>query len=373
MLRNLLLCTAVLLAAIAAIASGASSGAPYAQRVLTGSINQVNKGWLCQSAVNLDSVTVTMNQSGGPLPTRGANNDDAVHLGNGCTGSIGKITIVQYRGDGIKVGSGAHDLTIGGGSIRCLAHDPGKHQDGIQVMGGQRVTFSGIDDQCQSANNSAFFVNRGTMSQESPTDVVCAGCYLQGGGITVRIDTSVRSGVSDSTVVAGRLSAARISKTSAVNPVWIANSIVAFGSSGQSGSPGTGAGTGPRGAPSVKVASVAGQALRLPLAIHRLATIGVVQTSLQVDRPVVLRVSALAGRNPSTSNALLPLLKASRIGKSISGQLHTTLIGRGTPEQSVALVLRIPLRSLHAGVPYNIRVIATDSAGRPATLLIAVR
>jgi hypothetical protein len=345
--------------------------------VLTGSINQVNKGWTCQSAVNLESVTVTMNQAGGPLPTQGAGNDDAVHLSHGCTGSIGKITIVQYRGDGIKVGWGAHDLTVGGGSIRCLAHDPGKHQDGIQVMGGQRVTFVGLDDQCQSSNNSAFFVNRGTTSQESPTDVVCSACYLQGGGITVRIGTSVRSGVRGSTVVAGHLSAARISKTSAVNPIWLANSIVPFGSSGPSGSPSPGGGTGskgtPSGMPSVKVASVAGQRPQLPLTLRRFATVGVVQAWLQVNRKVALRVSAVAGRNPLTSNALLPLLKTSSVGTSVSGRLHTTILGQAASKKPVPLVLRIPLSSLRTGVALTIRVTATDSTGASATLLIAFR
>ncbi len=367
-----MLCTVVLLTAVAAVASTNSSGAYSAPRVLTGSINQVNRGWTCQGAVNLESVTITMNQAAGQLSTRGVGNDDAVHLSHGCTGTIGKITIVQYRGDGIKVGWGAHDITIGGGSIRCLAHDPGKHQDGIQVMGGQRVTFMGLDDECQSSNNSAFFVNRGTTSQESPTDVICSDCYLQGGGITVRIGTSVRSGVRGSTIVAGHLSAARISKTSAVSPIWQANSVVPFASSSPGGSPSPGA-KGPKGAPSLKLASIAGQQPQLPLSVHRLATVGVVQTSLQVDRQVVLRVSAVSGSAPSTSKTLLPLLKASSVGTSISGRVHTTIIGPAAKGKPVPLVLRMPLSSLQTGVAHTVRVTATDSNGATTTLLIAFR
>jgi hypothetical protein len=360
-----------MLATLLATASGTSSGARSEQRALTGSIDLVNKGWVCRSAVDLESVTVTMNQNGKALPTRGAGNDDAVHLSHGCTGNIGKITIVQYRGDGIKVGWGAHDLTIGGGSIRCLGRDPGKHQDGIQVMGGQRVTFSGIDDQCLTSNNSAFFVNKGTTSQELPSDIVCNRCYLKGGGITVRIGNSVRSGVRDSTVVAGHISPRRISP-SAVDPVWLANSVLPFGSSNPGGSPSPGGKT-PTGAPSVKVASVAGQRPHFPLTVSRLAAAGVVQTSLRVDRAVVLRVAAVAGQNPLISKVLLPLLKSSRIGSSVSGQLHTVLVGRATSGAPVPLVLRLPLSSLRRGITYNIRVTATDSAGAATTLLIAFR
>jgi len=236
-------------------------------------------------------------------------------------------------------------------------------------MGGQRVTFIGLDDECQSANNSAFFVNRGTTSQESPTDVICAGCYLEGGGITVRIDNSIRSGVRSSTIVAGHLSAVHISKGSAVDPVWLSNSIIPFSSS--AGPAPSGPKPKPGAGPSVKVASVGGRRAPLPLAMHKLGGVGIIETLLQVDQAVVLHVSAVEGAKPSTSKALLPLLKASRIGTSVSGTPHTTLIGRATPAQLVQLVLRIPWSSLHAGMPHLIRVVATDSSGSSVTLLIA--
>jgi hypothetical protein len=357
-------CAALLaVVAIAGIASrGASSGGI---RILTGSINQVNKGWTCQGPVSLDSVTVTMNQNGGALPTQGANNDDAVHLSHGCTGTIGQITIVQYRGDGIKVGWGAHDLTVRGGSIRCLARDPGKHQDGVQVMGGQNVTFVGLDDRCQSSNNSALFINRSTTSQESPTNVICTGCYLQGGGITVRIGTSIRSGVRGSTIVAGHLSSQRIDKTSAVDAVWSDNTVVPFGSS----APGASAGNTASRAPTLKLA--AGKRQDLPLAVRRLRASGTVQTAIQCDEQATLRVSAVAGSHPSMSSLLLPLLKASAIGTTVSGRTHETLVGTTVAGKAVQLLLRFPLSALKHTVAYNIRVTATPVAGGPsATLLI---
>ncbi|HEV2590951.1 MAG TPA: hypothetical protein VGU02_03560, partial [Gaiellaceae bacterium] len=170
--------------------------------VQTGVVNLTNKTWICKGPVDLTSVTVTFDQSVPQTsPTPGAH--DAIHLGAGCTGEIGLLTVVQYHGDGVKVGGGAHDLTIDRGSIRCLAHDIGKHQDGIQAMGGTNVRFNQMDVQCDSANNAALFVNRGTNSPELPTGIVCNDCFLQGGGITVRIGNSVSSGVTDSAVVPG--------------------------------------------------------------------------------------------------------------------------------------------------------------------------
>jgi hypothetical protein len=194
---------AVVLAAVVLVPSAGST------TPLSGTISLTDKTWYCQEPVNLSSVTVEIKTA----------QIDAIHLTSGCTGTIGKITVVQYHGDGIKVAPGAHDLTVGGGSIRCYAHDPGKHQDGIQAMGGQRVTFNRLDDQCLSANNSAFFVNEGLAMRELPTDVVCARCYLAGGGYPVRIALSLRSGIRNSTVCAGQFGAVRISTDVAQSPV----------------------------------------------------------------------------------------------------------------------------------------------------------
>jgi hypothetical protein len=104
---------------------------------------------------------------------------DAIHLASGCTGTIGKVTMIQYHGDGIIVGPGAHDVSIGGGSIRRYAHVPGKHQDGIQAMGGQRVTFTGLDDECLSANNSAMFINETGNALQLPSDIVWSAATSQ--------------------------------------------------------------------------------------------------------------------------------------------------------------------------------------------------
>jgi len=189
------LCAVVLLvvaAAVPAAIAGSTDSTP-----LTGAVSQTDKTWFCLGPVNLSSVTVVIKSV----------QSDAVHLAAGCTGTIGKLTVVQYQRDGVKVAPGAHDLTVGGGSIRCYAHDPGQHQDGIQAMGGQRVTFVGMDD------------------RELPTDIVCRGCYLAGGGFPVRIAISLRSGIQSSQVCPGKFGTVRISPGDAQSPVDVGTKV----------------------------------------------------------------------------------------------------------------------------------------------------
>ena len=100
----------------------------------------------------------------------------------------------QYAADGVKVADGVHDLTVGGGSIRCLAKAPTLHQDGIQVMGGVRITFQNLSVDCgrrdDAVINSNLFFNQAGESRPPPTDVVCDGCSLGGGAAhTVSIQT----------------------------------------------------------------------------------------------------------------------------------------------------------------------------------------
>jgi hypothetical protein len=209
------------LAAIAAfviVSLGTSNASSSPIGTLTGAVALTDHTWICQGPVNLSSVTVTIRNV----------SSDAIHLGAGCTGTIGRVTVVQYHGDGIKVGPGAHDLSVAGGSIRCYARDPTKHQDGIQAMGGQRVSFHGLDDQCLSANNSALFINEGGAGQQLPTDIVCDGCNLAGGGYPVRIALSLRSGIRNSRVCAGHFGSVRVSPGIAQNPVVVSNVVSGF-------------------------------------------------------------------------------------------------------------------------------------------------
>jgi hypothetical protein len=157
--------------------------------------------WTCKSEVDLDLVRVTIASSG--------RREDAVHLRKGCTGRIGRLEIVQRSGDGLKVAEGAHDLTVGGGSIRCHAKAPRFHQDGIQVMGGARITFHRLTISCGRQNarlvNSNLFINKAGRSEHPPTDVVCEDCAFGGWAAhTVSVQDSVRSGVTGSTLCVAR-------------------------------------------------------------------------------------------------------------------------------------------------------------------------
>ena len=134
---------------------------------------------------------------------------DAVHLESGCTGRIARLTVIEQVADGVKVAEGAHDLTVGGGSIRCLGKIPGVHQDGIQVMGGTRITFRHVTVDCGRPGaqliNSNLFIKQSGRSSMPPTDVVCVDCDLGGAAAhTVNIQDSVRSGVEGSSLCSAK-------------------------------------------------------------------------------------------------------------------------------------------------------------------------
>ena len=194
---------------------------------VTGSIVQTDQIWECKGPVNLDSVTITMT----PAIIGNRRDEDAVHLKPGCTGRIGQINVTQWAGDAIKVAEGVHDLTIGGGSIQCLGKAPGLHQDGVQVMGGARVTFSNLTINCGRANdnliNSNLFIKRAGQSIQPPTDIVCDHCTFGGyTAHTVTVGASVRSGITNSTLCVGKFPKLTLSIGSdAVSPLNSGNTI----------------------------------------------------------------------------------------------------------------------------------------------------
>jgi hypothetical protein len=178
---------------------------PPKETVLTGSIVQTDQLWVCKGPVDLDSVTITMT----PASIGNRADEDAIHFAPGCTGRIGQLNVTQWAGDAVKATEGVHDLSIGGGSIRCLGKAPGMHQDGVQVMGGTNITFSNLSINCGRANdtliNSNLFIKRAGRSTEPPTDVVCDHCTFGGGTAhTVNIESSIRSGIVNSTVCVGK-------------------------------------------------------------------------------------------------------------------------------------------------------------------------
>lgn len=210
-------------AAAAALLAAVPSAAP-----LTGSIALQDRTWVCDGPVDLASVSVTMS----PAAAGPRRQEDAIHIQSGCTGSIGRIDVTTWVADGVKVATGAHDLVIGGGSIRCLAKAPVLHQDGIQVMGGARITFRGLTVDCgrpdASLINSNMFVNMAGMSTSPPEDVVCDGCVFGGGAAhTVSIQDAIRSGISNSTLCVAKFPSLTLAiGPQAVDPVDTGNTIV---------------------------------------------------------------------------------------------------------------------------------------------------
>jgi hypothetical protein len=156
----------------------------------------------CTGKVDLDLVRVTMRKVV----------DDAVSLGENCTGRIGRIEVETWTADGIKVqnfGKVAHDLVIESGFVKCHDVFGEYHQDGIQVMGGRAITFRGLRVDC--LGNSNLFLSEGGQRASTPTDVVCEGCVLgPNSGQTLFYAPSLRSGVRDTTICTGRFRAVRV-------------------------------------------------------------------------------------------------------------------------------------------------------------------
>jgi hypothetical protein len=132
---------------------------------------------------------------------------DAVRLASGCTGRIGRIEIDTWTEDGIKIqnssSNAARDLVIQSGYVKCHAIAGGAHQDGVQAMGGARVTFRGLSIDC--LGNSNFFVNRGGGGATRPTAIVCDGCQLgPRSSTTIRVNDAASSGARNSLICPGR-------------------------------------------------------------------------------------------------------------------------------------------------------------------------
>jgi hypothetical protein len=180
-------------------------------------VELVDEPWVCNKAVNIDLVKVTMRTV----------KEDAIQLRTNCSGRIGRVEVETWTRDGIKVAAlfpAAHDLTIWGGTIRCYDHPGGAHQDGIQVMSGERITFRNLEINCNSDPNAQLFIN--AASGGSPIDIVCERCFLgRGAASTLLVNDSLRSGARNTSVCPGRFHSIRI-ENGAESPVNTRNSVL---------------------------------------------------------------------------------------------------------------------------------------------------
>lgn len=175
--------------------------------LVTDSVSLEDEPWRCGGPVDVELVRVRISAK-----LQGV---DAISIGAHCTGRIGRIEVDTWSGDGLKVqnsGVVAHDLVIESGVVRCHDRTPGHHQDGIQVMGGARLTFRSVAVHCGGEGvNAALFIARGGTGDETPVDVVFEHGFLGvGAGQTVFVADSRRSGVRQSVICSGRFATTRV-------------------------------------------------------------------------------------------------------------------------------------------------------------------
>ena len=170
-----------------------SCGGPPPKQDLT----LVDRTFVCDGLVNYGTVKVTISGNLGRT--------DAVRFAAGCTGRIDRLEVDTSNADGIHIGAFAHDLVVASGYVHShgVCGDCGSvHIDGIQALGGQRITMT-LDVDYPTATNSALYINTGSGGQDRPTDIVCDGCTFRRSpdkNRVVRIGNSLRSGIRNSTV-----------------------------------------------------------------------------------------------------------------------------------------------------------------------------
>ena len=203
-----------------------STGAPsFGARVYpTGNLAVlVNKSWNCNANVNLDLVKVTM----------WTIDVDSVVFNTGCTGRIGRVEVDTWTGDGVKVtnasANAAHDLVVESGYTSCFNRLLGAHQDGVQVMGGARITFrnfvwmcGNMDDVSGSGVANAVFISRAGANATTPTDIIVEHSVLMPGAAhTFTVGVSLRSGVRNSVLCPDRTGSNPFTNSGATDPVYV--------------------------------------------------------------------------------------------------------------------------------------------------------
>ncbi len=203
-----------------------STGAPsFGARVYpTGNLAVlVNKSWNCNANVNLDLVKVTM----------WTIDVDSVVFNTGCTGRIGRVEVDTWTGDGVKVtnasANAAHDLVVESGYTSCFNRLLGAHQDGVQVMGGARITFrnfvwmcGNMDDVSGSGVANAVFISRAGANLTTPTDIVVEHSVLMPGAAhTFTVGVSLRSGARNSVLCPDRTGSNPFTNSGATDPVYL--------------------------------------------------------------------------------------------------------------------------------------------------------
>ena len=174
---------------------------------IRGTIELKDQTWECRGPVDADLVKVTVSSNAADV--------DAIVFAENCTGRIGRVEVDTWSGDGIKVQNSApvpHDLVIESGYVHCHSRTGSYHQDGIQAMGGERITFRNLSVLCGGVGvNAALFIAQGGSDASTPTDVVFEhGVLGPGAAHTILLASAVRSGARSTVICPGRLDTYRV-------------------------------------------------------------------------------------------------------------------------------------------------------------------
>jgi hypothetical protein len=165
----------------------------------------VDQAWQCTGSTSYNSVNV-LEIDKPATPGTGAANGDSVQLGGCSNMSITKLNIVSDFNDAIK-GGGDH-ITLSSGVVRCYDRVPINHQDAMQSLSGNVVSFNSFDFRCYTANNSDFYLTHNKTDPpgtDGANTVTCDHCFFGGGASnTVFIASNTKnSGITYSDVCAG--------------------------------------------------------------------------------------------------------------------------------------------------------------------------
>jgi Ca2+-binding RTX toxin-like protein len=209
-----------------------------------------NKPWTCDRPLSEYGVLPILVEQTWEDPS--ANTQDSVGIRAKCTGDGNPSTIdliLHVNGNGRDVGGGRDAVKVGSppGTVRphdieiagyanCGPPASAAHQDAVQVMSGERITFYNFRSgdvgartwTCRGAGGTFFVSGNVGNGGDPPTGVVCVRCAMVASNHGLLVNWSIRSGARDSTFV-GRLPITIGERNGAQEPVNVNNIAIQAG------------------------------------------------------------------------------------------------------------------------------------------------
>lgn len=181
--RGVIVSAAAVVAVAVSVAHGASAPSTFGECVVSGSTvtctdHIFNCGDYNDGDLDFTLVKVTLSED----YDYENHLDDAFWSGlSGCTGTVDRVEIDTWIRDGIKI-SGAHDLTIDGGYVRCHAFlAQGGSQEAVGIFDGQDISLNNLELNCPSSNTATMFWSGGANPPGDVDNVVCDNCVMSSG------------------------------------------------------------------------------------------------------------------------------------------------------------------------------------------------